>query len=538
MTTKRYPAILPEFSDTALIETALRRGASRRQLIRWLSSAGMATAMASTIVASASRALAQTPQRGGRIRVASQTSSTADTVDPAKQNNQTDYTRCFTFYNGLTRLDQSLTPQPELAESFANERATVWTFKIRQGVKFHDGSPLTAVDVVYSLARHKDPKTGSAARALALPMEEITATGTHEVRIALASPNADLPVVLGTPHFLIIKDGTTDFSKAVGTGPYRCQEFMPGVKSIAVRNPDYWKSGRPYLDEIELIGIPDETARLNALLSGDVHVAASISPRLARRVQTASGYAVFETKAGGYNDVVMRKDADPSRNPDLVLALKHLQDREQMRSAVFQGYAVVANDQPIDPTNRFFFPGLAQRPFDPEKARFHLQRSGFANTPIPIHTMASSTMLDQAVLLQQAGQGIGMNIDVKRMPADGYWSNVWMKFPLTFGSINPRPSADVLFTLFFKSDSNWNESAWRSERFDQLLVTARAETDDARRRQMYGEMQTLVHNECGIGIPVFFSILDAHTTKLKGLRAIPTGGLMGYSYSENVWLES
>jgi len=254
-------------------------------------------------------------------------------------------------------------------------------------------------------------------------------------------------------------------------------------------------------------------------------------------VQASPGYAVFETKAGGYNDLVIRQDSDLGKNQDLVLALKYLLNREQMKSAVFQGYAVLANDQPIDPTNRFYFPGLKQRPFDAEKAKFHLQRSGIGNTTVPLHAMASSTMLDQAVLIQQAAQQVGLTVDVKRMPADGYWSNVWMKQPLTMGSINPRPSADVLFTLFFKSDSTWNESAWKNEKFDQLLVAARGERDEAKRKQMYGEMQTLVHENCGIGLPVFISILDAHSAKLKGLKPIPTGGLMGYAYAENVWLE-
>ena len=536
MTIKRHPAI--GTSDMAAIEAALAKGASRRDLMRWLGAAGMSAATAGIIIGDAGRALAQTPKRGGRIKVASQTSSTAYTVDPAKQNNQTDYTRCFTFYNGLTRLDASLAPQLELAEAMESDgTATVWTIKLRRDVKFHDGTPLTADDVVFSLARHKDPATGSAAKALAAPMKEITASGKHEVKIKLESPNADLPVVLGTPHFLVIKNGTTSFTTAIGTGPYRCQEFQPGIKSIGVRNTEYFKPGQPYLDEIELFGIPDQTARLNAMLSGDVQIAAAISPQLARRVQASPGFAVFETKAGGYNDLVIRQDSDPGRNQDLVLALKHLLNREQMRSAVFQGYAVLANDQPIDPTNRFYFPGLKQRPFDPEKAKFHLQRSGIGNTTIPLHAMASSTMLDQAVLIQQAAQQIGLNIDVKRMPADGYWSNVWMKQPLTMGSINPRPSADVLFTLFFKSDSTWNESAWKNETFDKLLVAARGEADQARRKQMYGEMQALVHERCGIGLPVFISILDAHTAKLKGLKPIPTGGLMGYAYAENVWLE-
>jgi peptide/nickel transport system substrate-binding protein len=524
-------------ADEAAIKAALRQGATRRDLMRWLGAAGMSAVTASALIGDARRALAQTPKRGGRIKVASQTSSTADTVDPAKQNNQTDYTRCFTFYNGLTRLDASLTPQLELAEAIENEGATVWTIKLRRDITFHDGAPLTAEDVVYSLSRHKDPATGSAAKALAAPMKEIVASGKHEVKITLESPIADLPVVLSTPHFLIIKNGTTSFRTAIGTGPYRCQEFNPGIKSIAVRNKEYFKPGQPYLDEIELFGIPDHTARLNALLAGDVQIAAAISPQLARRVQVAPGLAVFETKAGGYNDLVIRQDSDPGRNQDLVLALKYLLNREQMKSAVFQGYAVVANDQPIDPTNRFYFPGLEQRPHDPEKAKFHLQRSGLANTTIPLHAMASSTMLDQAVLIQQAAQQIGLRIDVKRMPADGYWSNVWMKLPLTMGNINPRPSADVLFTLFFKSDSTWNESAWKNEQFDKLLVAARAETDEAKRKQMYGEMQTLVHEHCGIGLPVFLTILDAHTTTLQGLKPIPTGGLMGYAYAESVWLE-
>src|SRR5215813_1404594 len=154
MTTTRQALI--RTADEAAITIALRRGASRRELMRWLGAAGMSAVTAGALIGDARRALAQTPKRGGRIKVASQTSSTADTVDPAKQNNQTDYTRCFTFYNGLTRLDASLTPQLELAEAIESDTsATVWTIKLRRDVKFHDGAPLTAEDVVFSLARHK-----------------------------------------------------------------------------------------------------------------------------------------------------------------------------------------------------------------------------------------------------------------------------------------------------------------------------------------------------------------------------------------------
>jgi len=200
---------------------------------------------------------------------------------------------------------------------------------------------------------------------------------------------------------------------------------------------------------------------------------------------------------------------------------------------------VVANDQPIDPTNRFFFAGLPQRPYDPEKARFHLQKANLGSAPVPIVTSpAALYSVEMALMLQQAGQKIGLNLDIKRMPADGYWSNHWMKSQVGFGNINPRPSADALFTQFFKSDAAWNESGWKNDQFDQLLVAARAETNEAKRKQMYADMQVLVHNQSGIGIPLFLASLDGHSKKLKGLSPIPLGGLMGYAFAEHVWLDA
>ena len=142
-----------------------------------------------------------------------------------------------------------------------------------------------------------------------------------------------------------------------------------------------------------------------------------------------------------------------------------------------------------------------------------------------------------AVLMQQSAQKIGLKLTVNRVPGDGYWSNHWMKHPLFFGNINPRPSADVMFTQFFKSDAAWNESGWKNEQFDQLLLLARAEADDDKRKKLYADMQVLVHEKCGMGIPVFLSFVDAHTTKLKGLYGIPFGGFMGYMFAEYAWLD-
>src|SRR5581483_3116659 len=217
--------------------------------------------------------------------------------------------------------------------------AKVWVVKLRSGVQFHDGKPLTPADVVYSLLRHKDPATASKAKTLAEQISDVKASGPNEVTITLAGPNADLPEILADSHFLIVKDGTKDFSTtAVGTGSFKLKEFTPGVHTVVVKNEHYWKPGLPHLDEIELIGISDESARVNALLSGDVQLINQVTPQSAARIKGTPGYAVLETKTGQYTDLIMRDQGGVTGNQDFRLGLMYLQNREQMRQAVFQGY--------------------------------------------------------------------------------------------------------------------------------------------------------------------------------------------------------
>jgi peptide/nickel transport system substrate-binding protein len=525
--------------ESTRILGALQRGASRRDVLAMLTAGGMQAVLAGSIAGVAASAHAQTPRKGGRIKVAGATAAVSDTLDPARQSNHTDYIRGFMFYNGLTYLDGSLTPQPSLAEEFTTKDAKVWVFKLRKGVTFHDGKPLTPADVVFSVMRHKNPATGSKAKALADQIEEVTASGPSEVTMRLAAPNADLPVILGTYHFHIVKDGTTDFNAGIGTGPYKVKEFKPGVRSIAVRNDNYWKPNRPYLDEIEYVGISDESARVNALLTGELDLTNAINPRSIDRVLGTGKHAIFETKAGQYTDLIMRRDSGPGANPDFVMAMKHLFNREQMVKSILIGRGVVANDQPVHPSDRFYFKGLKQRPYDPEKAKWHARRANIGDAAIPVVVSPAATnSVEMALIMQHAARQAGINLDVRRMPADGYWSQHWMKHPVGFGNINPRPSADVMLSLFFKSDSPQNESGWKNEKFDQLLVAARAEVDQARRTQMYADLQVMIHNEGGIGIPMFMSSLDGHSKKLKGLSPIPLGGMMGYTFSEHVWLEA
>jgi len=525
--------------DSTRMLDALKRGASRRDVLTMLMAGGMQASLAGGLSTLALSAHAATPKKGGRIRVAGATAAITDTLDPSKMSNQTDYCRGTMLYNGLTWLDGSLTPQPALAESFDTKDAKVWVFKLRKDVKFHDGKPLTPADVVFSVMRHKDAATASKAKALADQIDTVKASGANEVTVTLSAPNADLPVILGTFHFMIVKDGTTDFSTGIGTGPYKLKEFKPGVRSIAVRNEAYWKPGKPYLDEIEFVGIGDEGARVNALLSGDLDLVASVNPRSVDRIKGTAGFSVFSTQSGQYSDLIMRKDVGPGTNPDFILAMKHLIDREQIRKSVALGHAVLGNDQPIDPTNRFYFAGLPQRPFDLDKAKFHLAKSGVGAATVPVvASPAALYSVEMALVMQQSAQKIGLNLDVKRMPADGYWANHWLNSQVGFGNVNPRPSADTLLTLFYKSDAAWNESRFKSDKFDQLLIASRAETDAAKRKQQYADMQVMIHEQAGTGIPLFLASLDGHSNKLKGLSPIPLGGLMGYSFAEHVWLDA
>ena len=292
---------------------------TRRDVLQSLLATGM-VASAGGVLVPADFAHAQPiqrpPKKGGRIRVASLSSSTADTLDPAKGSLSTDYARHYMLYSGLTQYDANLRPQLALAESISDTESTVWTIKLRSGVLFHDGKTLTAADVAYSLLRHKNPAVGSKMKAIAEQFQSVKAMAPNEVQIQLVSPNADLPAILADAHFLIVKDGTTDFRTAIGTGPYKLKEFNPGVRTVGVRNENYWKPGRPYLDEIELIGIPDESSRVNALLSGDVQLINAVNPRSTKRIRASSNYTVLETKSGLYTDLIMRQDKAPTSNPE------------------------------------------------------------------------------------------------------------------------------------------------------------------------------------------------------------------------------
>jgi peptide/nickel transport system substrate-binding protein len=143
-----------------------------------------------------------------------------------------------------------------------------------------------------------------------------------------------------------------------------------------------------------------------------------------------------------------------------------------------------------------------------------------------------------AMLLQANAAAIGLKLDVQRVPSDGYWNNYWLKAPIHFGNINYRPTPDILFSLLYASQAPWNESRYKSERFDGMLVEARGMLDQTKRKEIYGQLQAMIAEEAGTIIPAYISGVDAVTAKLKGMEINPLGGMMGYSMAEHVWFEA
>lgn len=475
-------------------------------------------------------------RQGGMVRVAGHAASTSDTLDPAKGSTTLDYVRHHMLYSGLSCFeDDTLKPSLSLARAMETDDRITWHIDLHRGVRFHDGSELTSQDVVHSLLRHKNPELGSKVAAVAEQFAEVRSDGRYGVVIRLTTANADLPALLAVSHMLIVKAGQ-ERPDGTGSGPFRLEDFVPAVHTILVRNGEYWIPDRPKLERVELIAIPDEVSRVNALLSGDVHMINAVNPRSVRRIHADPAFQTMITPSSLFTNLVMRQDSMPTGNPDFVQAVKLMLDRPLINRAIFSDYAAIANDQPIAPFQPYYNPNIPQTLLDTDKARWHVQRSGLTGVRLPVYCSTAATgSVDMASILQEYGSRVGLNFAVNRMPADGYWSTHWMRHPMTFGNTNPRPTADLMFSLFFASSADLNESGWKNERFDQLLLEARASGDEALRGELYGEMQQLIHDHCGVAIPVFMSFIDGYDRRLKGLRSVPLGAFGGYRFAEYAW---
>jgi peptide/nickel transport system substrate-binding protein len=487
---------------------ALRLGRmSRRAFLQNALAAGVGATVATSV---ADQALAQTVKRGGHFRLGSSGGSTTDSYDPATFNNGRMRNFISASCNYLLEINSKGEAAPELALSFEpNANATSFTVKLRRGITFHDGKTFKAEDVIASVNHHRTETSSSAVKAILKPIVDIRSEDDYTVVFKLEEGNADFPYIFTDYHLPIYpsRDGKLDTSKIVGTGGYIVERDEPGVRAQLKRNPNYWKEGHANFDSAEIITISDVVARTNALttvaIDGMDRPGLSTIQLLAKR----PGVRIMQATGSQYYSVLMDTRVAPFDNLDFRLAMKHAIDREMIIKTILRGYAKTGNDNPITPAYRYHNDTLEQRKYDIEKAKHHLKKSGVGNVSLDLSVSNApfAGAVDAAVLFKEHAAKAGINLNIIREPEDGYWTNVWRKKPFCVGYIGGRGTVDWMFSTSFAEASPWNDTHWKNDRFNMLLKSARAELNEAKRKEIYFEMQQIVRDD---GATIIFALPD------------------------------
>ncbi len=452
---------------------------------------------------------AAVPNKGGRFRVGLDDGNTTDGMDPATFASRFMITMAHTHRNFLAELAPDNKVIGELAESWeVTPDAKKWSFKLRKGVEFHNGKSFDANDAVASLNYHRGEDSKSGAKALFESVESIRADDPHTVVVELASGSADFPYVLTDYHLVMLpadKEGKVSWDDKAGTGGYVVERFEPGVRASLKRFPNYWKQGRAHFDEIEYLAIADVSARQTALVTDSLDAMIECDFKTVHLLEQDAAIRIDEVPTGTHVSLPMHMDVAPFDDPNVRQALRYAIDRKATVEKVLNGHGSIGNDHPISPIMPYYDGTLAQRPYDPDKARFHLQKAGLGTLKVALSAADAVITggLDLAVLYKDTAQRAGIDIDVVREPDDGYWANVWLKKPFVLAGWGQRPTPDIIFTLGYAPGAAWNDSHFKHERFAALLVEARAELDDSKRAAMYSEMQRILYDEGSVIIPFF-----------------------------------
>jgi len=483
----------------------------------------------------------EAPKQGGTLRVGVGDFSTTDSLDP------TLYATYFQLYlfrqlrNNLVEFGPGGKLVPELAESWSSsDDAKTWVFKMRQGVKFHDGRDFTAEDAVYSINLHRKEGTTSSAAPVLKPVTDIKATDKYELTITLDSGNVGFPALMTLETLTMVPNGETDFSKGIGTGGYILESFEPGVKSVVKRNPNYWKEGRAHFDAVEMTAIKDSAARTSALMSGSVDACNFVDVKTAPLLERSPKVKLLSVAGKAHYCYPMRMDVDPFTSNDIRTAMKYAIDREAMVKVIANGYATVGNDQPITPSYEFYNPDIKPKPYDPDQAKFYMKKAGVdsLNLELFVSETPFAGATDSAQLYAAQAAKAGINIKVTKTPEDSYWSDIWFKKPFCVARWSGRANEDAMLSLAYGTPgiaAGWNESHMSDPKLDQLIIAARTEQDEAKRKQMYFDAQTLISETGGEVIPVIANYVDATSSKVAHGELASDFSMDGARFAERWW---
>ena len=488
---------------------------SRRDFMSFAIASGVTITAANALFTSAARA---EPKKGGIFKAALGHGQTTDSLDPATWSNG------FTFAFGksvmgapLVQIDNKNTAQPHVAESFEPaDGAKKWVFKLRKGVTFHNGKTLDSGDVVATINYHIGADSKSPAKSVLSSITSVTADGPDTVVFELTGGNADFPFLLTDYHLAIYPavDGKPDWSAGVGAGPYVLKSFEPGVKLIGERNPNFFKD--TWFDGIEILSIVDTAARTNAYLSGEVHFIDRADLKTIDMLKAAPDTGLYNVSGFAHYTAPMHCDAAPFSDVNVRLAIKHAINRQELVDKILFGYGTPGNDNPISKSMKFAIDPQPAHTYDPDKAKSYLKKAGMDSLKVDFSTsdVAFSGAVDAALLMQESAKVAGIEINVVREPNDSYWDNVWLKKPWSMCYWGGRPVADMFMSISLAADAAWNDTHWKNPRFNEQLLAARAETDDAKRQAMYAECQQLVHDDGGQIVLMFNNYVGAFSNKI------------------------
>ncbi|SEL24030.1 peptide/nickel transport system substrate-binding protein [Roseovarius azorensis] len=475
-----------------------------------------ATALAATLPTG--RAIAA-PNRGGHLRAAIGHGQTTDTLNPGTYENSFTTSMSFAIHGRLTEVAADGSLKPELAESWeASDDASVWRFKIRPGVTFHSGKEVTVEDVANSINFHRGEGSTSAAGPLVASVTDIATEGNDTVVFTLDGGNADFPFILSDYHLVICKaeGDSIDWRSGDGCGSYVLKEFKPGVSFSVERHAGHWRDDVAWFDSAQVLAIVDQNARTTALVSGDVDIVDRLDLKTVGMLARRSDIQINSVAGTQHYTFAMNTTTDPFTDNHVRLALKYAIDRQELVDKILFGYGSVGNDHPIGEGQRFHNKDLEQKAYDPDKAKFHLKQAGLDSLEVSLSAADAAFVgaVDAAVLFQNSAAKCGITLKPVREPNDGYWSDVWMKKPFSAVYWSGRSVEDQMFSTAYQCGASWNDSFWCNERFDELMIKARSELDEAKRREMYYEMQTLVSDEGGVMIPMFANYVFGNSTKV------------------------
>jgi peptide/nickel transport system substrate-binding protein len=488
----------------------------------FLQAAGLSMGAATLLAQSGIEA--QQPKRGGVLRAVFSDGTSGDSLLATKMPNSWTPPMFHTMYDPITRLDNGFQPRPGLAESWESTNdAKTWTFHLRKGVRFHDNTPLTAKDVTYSLKflmrKEAATYTGSLLRPYLNP-DKIRALDATTLRLELDKKFVFVANVLGIRYSLVFKDGTTDndllTKKPIGTGPFVFKSFTPGQAFAATRSPDYWEQGKPYVDEIRMVNIPEEASKLQALQANQADLVAFTDFALTAQLKGDSAHEPFPFKEAAWDGLCCNLTVEPFNKPQVIRAMKLGVDRQQFIDTAFAGLATMGFDGPVPGGDPYFPADLKAVTRDVAAAKSLLKEAGYPNgvdLPFDLVIVQSLGVTNIAQVAKEQLAEVGIRFKI-RQGGPTFWDTAYLKEPFILPDWNRRHPFEIYGLL----TSTENMTKFKNAEQDAALAAAAATTNFDEQKVQYGKVIRITAEQDGLIVPAYAPRLHAKSTKLQGVR--------------------